>query len=200
MLETYSSRIEDVWFQGEVSDDLKSVTGKLFAKVEDAKETNFGGARITFELSLDGKVVFYSDGLQLNDEGVAAVDFTLESPALWYPHGYGKQPLYEVKATLAPFGRSTAAISKSKSIGFRRCELIQEPDEFGKSFFFRINNVDVFAGGSCWIPADSFLPRIGDDGYRKWMKLMIEGNQIMTRCGYTSALSAYVFAFFGLPS
>ena len=72
-------------------------------------------------------------------------------------------------------------VSYSKKIGIRRVELVQGLDKFGKSFYFRINNVDVFAGGSCWIPADSFLPAIGAERYKKWLELMFEGNQIMTR-------------------
>ncbi|KIW97477.1 uncharacterized protein Z519_01061 [Cladophialophora bantiana CBS 173.52] len=178
LLQTYVVGIDDVWFQEEVSEDLKAVEGKLFSRVECGKRKMQEGRVVELSLSLDGK-----DLLELrapiDNDGVATADFRLEHPALWYPRGYGKQCLYELKATLPT--KSSHPISKSKMIGFRRCELIQEPDEFGKSFYFRINNVDVFAGGSCWIPADSFIPRTGEDGYRKWMELMIEGNQIMTR-------------------
>lgn len=73
--------------------------------------------------------------------------------------------------------------SRCRHIGFRRCELIQEPygSVVGTSFYFRVNNVDVFAGGSCWIPADSFLSRISSQRYRDWVKLMVEGNQTMVR-------------------
>lgn len=181
LLETYVVRIDDVWWQGRVSDDLKIVKGKLLANTDASGKKALAGNTVTFELSLDGKVVFQSQSTT-DDAGAAAVDFTLENPALWNPHGYGNQTLYELKASVAPSGQSKPTAFKVKMIGFRRCQLIQEPDGYGKSFYFRINNVDVFAGGSCWIPADSFLPRIGDDGYRNWMELMIEGNQIMTRC------------------
>ena len=68
-----------------------------------------------------------------------------------------------------------------RKIGFRKAELIQECDEHGKSFYFRINGIDIFAGGSCWIPADNFIPRISPDRYRAWLEMMVEGNQIMTR-------------------
>lgn len=71
--------------------------------------------------------------------------------------------------------------AKTKKTGFRKSELVQNGDSHGKSFFFRINNVDIFCGGSCWIPADSFLPRITAAKYREWLKLIIEGNQIMAR-------------------
>ena len=184
LLETYVERIDDIWFQADVGQDLRRVTGKLFASVELSKKDTASGIEVRFELSLDDEVVFSSAEVKPNEQGVASTDFHVEMPSLWYPSGYGKQPLYRLTAKiLSPTSTNSASprISRSKSIGFRKCELIQEPDEYGKSFFFRINNVDIFAGGSCWIPADSFIPRIREQGYRKWMELMIEGNQIMTR-------------------
>ncbi|KAJ5420378.1 hypothetical protein N7465_002897 [Penicillium sp. CMV-2018d] len=59
--------------------------------------------------------------------------------------------------------------------------LCKKKDEFGKSFYFRINGIDIFAGGSCWIPADSYLAKVSKDRYLDWMKLMVESNQIMIR-------------------
>ncbi|KIY03430.1 uncharacterized protein Z520_00121 [Fonsecaea multimorphosa CBS 102226] len=178
LLETYVVRIDDVWFEGSVSENLSMVKGKLFASVGGGNRKAGEESVVKLSLSLNSKVLHESEA-HIDKEGIAVTEFQLERPALWYPYGYGKQCLYELQATLSTTG--TDPVSKSRLIGFRRCELIQEPDEFGKSFYFRINNVDVFAGGSCWIPADSFLPRIGENGYRKWMELMIEGNQIMTR-------------------
>ena len=183
-LETYVARIEDVWFRADVGHDLEWVEGKLFATVEAATTKALENRSVRFELSHDGKVVFGAEA-PVDNKGTATTDFTFGDPALWYPYGYGKQNLYELKVTLLAYTDGNKLVSKSKMIGFRRCELVQEPDEYGKSFYFRINNLDIFAGGSCWIPADSFIPRIGDDGYRKWMELMIEGNQIMTRCVFT---------------
>lgn len=177
-LETYVCRVDDVWFQGQMSQDLKSVEGKLFATVDSGTQGTQDGMVVYLSLSFDGKVMFETRA-SVSDKGLAAADFQLNDPALWYPHGYGNQSRYELKATLVNGGSEMDC--QSKLIGFRRCELIQEKDDFGKSFYFRINNVDVFAGGSCWIPADSFLPRIGREGYRGWMELMVEGNQIMTR-------------------
>ncbi|KAH0848256.1 Beta-mannosidase B [Fonsecaea pedrosoi] len=176
-LETYLVRIDDVWFQGEVSEDLKVVNGKLFASVGSGKG-NMGEDSIV-KLSVSRDKAVYEVDAHVNKDGIATAEFRLEDPALWYPRGYGSQCLYELRAKIST--QEGGLVSKSRSIGFRRCQLIQEPDEFGKSFYFRINNVDVFAGGSCWIPTDCFLPRIGADGYKKWMELMIEGNQIMTR-------------------
>ncbi len=73
--------------------------------------------------------------------------------------------------------------SASRRFGLRRAELIEHELEGapGTSFFFQINNVPIFCGGSNWIPADSFLPRITPQKYRDWVKLAADGNQIMLR-------------------
>lgn len=173
LLETYVRRIDDVWFQAVVSPDLATVSGKLLATADVGNAT-----AVKFNLSLEGTLTFESQ-VEVNGQGLASTDFHIERPALWNPYGHGQQSRYKLTATLLE--GDAELTSTSKLVGFRRCQLIQEKDQHGKSFYFRINNVDVFCGGSCWIPADSFIPRVGRDGYRKWMQLMIEGNQNMTR-------------------
>lgn len=169
-LQTYVSRIDDVWFQAQVSSDLKSVWGTLLAKVSPGR-----GARVRFILAKDGELVFDKQS-DSDEHGQASCAFSLQDPALWYPAGIGAQTLYSLKASLV----SNHHAFKTKLIGFRRIQLIQEPDIFGKSFYFRINNIDIFCGGSCWIPADSFLSVTAKD-YREWMQLLREGNHIMVR-------------------
>lgn len=111
----------------------------------------------------------------------ANATFTIQDPELWYPIRYGKQPLYTLKATL--IDGSDEVDSVSKKIGLRRAELVQDPlkDQPGTSFFFRINNIPIFCGGSDWIPADNFIPRISKQRYHDWVKLVADGNQFMIR-------------------
>ncbi|KAI1106526.1 glycoside hydrolase family 2 protein [Jackrogersella minutella] len=168
-LEQYVSRIDDVWTQYEVGEDLNICSGRIFAKVAGANSK-----LVNLILSLRGTTVWEKE-CTVDQNGLAALNFQINKPELWYPYGYGSQTRYELKATLTPNH------VKSKLIGFRRNELIQEKDEFGKSFYFRINHIDIFAGGSCWIPADSLLSQIPAQRYHDWMKLMVEGNQTMLR-------------------
>lgn len=112
--------------------------------------------------------------------GPSAV-FDLDKPKLWYPIRYGAQPLYTVKATL--LADDVEVDSTTKKIGLRKAELVQRPlkDQPGTSFFFEINNVPIFCGGSDWIPADNFIPRISTERYRDWVKLVASGHQVMIR-------------------
>lgn len=172
-LEQYVARVDDVWAQNEVSKDLKTCSGSVFAKVFGATE----GDKAMVSLSKDGKVVFETETTIENS--LAKAPFKIDDPELWYPLGYGSQTRYELQAKL--IRGSTQLDSRAKLIGFRRAELIQEPDSHGKSFYFRINNIDIFSGGSCWIPADSLLPRLSKEKYYDWVKLVAEGNQVLLR-------------------
>ncbi|KAI1471115.1 glycoside hydrolase family 2 protein [Daldinia caldariorum] len=168
-LEQYVSRIDDVWTHYEVSEDLKICSGRIFARVTGASQRS-----IALSVTL-GETTVWGKECAVDSDGLAETEFRIDNPELWYPFGYGRQVRYKLKATI-PIGNE-----KAKLIGFRRSELIQEKDEFGKSFYFRINGIDIFSGGSCWIPADSFLSQISPQRYYNWIKLMVEGNQHMLR-------------------
>ncbi|PTB64284.1 glycoside hydrolase family 2 protein [Trichoderma citrinoviride] len=180
-LETYVARVDDVWAQSNVSEDLKTVSGFLFARV--GGELSPPDDQVSLTLSMDGKTVFQQTvDVASAEDGLVKVPFKLEEPKLWYPRGYGSQSRYQLNAKLHRKASDAGEIdSLVKLIGFRRTELVQEPDAYGKSFYFRINNVDVFAGGSCWIPADSYLANVPPERYREWAKLVAEGNQVMLR-------------------
>lgn len=102
---------------------------------------------------------------------------TFENPELWYPVGYGKQPLYTAAAVLSdqPQGQQV-----SQRFGIRLLEVVQQPlqprvvegseevvQPKGLSFFFRVNHIPVYCQGTDWIPGDTFLPRMTRERYRK---------------------------------
>ncbi|KAI5462797.1 glycoside hydrolase superfamily [Mariannaea sp. PMI_226] len=175
LLEQYVSRIDDVWAQYQISPDLKTCSGELRMRAGSGSQV---GDKVILSLLHEGRAIFRRE-CQVDSSGRAKTAFHIDEPLLWYPHGYGSQSRYQLSAEL--IRADTTLDSKVKLIGFRCCELVQEKDEFGKSFYFRINGVDAFAGGSCWIPGDSYLAQMSKDCYDDWMKLMVESNQIMIR-------------------
>ncbi|KAF2279109.1 glycoside hydrolase [Westerdykella ornata] len=179
-LESYAYRIDNVWVEYELSDDLTKVTGKLFAKVEGQRPD---ALEVTF--SLTEKAIYDDGGVykgRHTGNGVFEASFSVDAPVeLWWPRGYGHQTLYDIKASVSHAVSNVQYHSASKTIGFRKVELIQNKDSIGTSFYFRVNNVDIFAGGSCWIPADSFLTRVTAERYHEWIQLAAESNQNMIR-------------------
>jgi beta-mannosidase len=171
-LERYQTRISDLRVDYKLEDSLKSVQGTISARVE-----SFSAENIAFAV-YDGDKLVFKETTHITD-GVAKVEFHVNSPKLWFPHGYGEQPLYRVTATA--IAGDVKVHEVARRTGFRKGELVQERDAVGKSFFFRVNGVDVFCGGSDWIPADSFTPRVTEETYRKWLQTLVDGYQIMIR-------------------
>lgn len=94
------------------------------------------------------------------DGGTGTVQVEVPQPELWWPNGYGEQPLYSVAISL--LSGEYALDARSYKIGFRTIELRRDPDQWGETFIFWVNGVPVFAKGADWIPADSFPTRISD--------------------------------------
>ncbi|KAL1302737.1 hypothetical protein AAFC00_003091 [Neodothiora populina] len=172
-VETYHARISDVRVDYSVAEDLKSVIGHITAPIE-----GHAGDSVKFSVAFANEVVF-EQTTEIATDRTANTKFGLDKVKLWYPHGYGEQPLYTVQVSLVSGKRDIHTVSKKT--GFRHGQLVQEPDEVGKTFFFRINGVDVFCGGSDWIPADSFTPSISDQRYKQWLQTLVDGNQVMIR-------------------
>jgi beta-mannosidase len=172
-LEIYSSRISDLYFTTNVHKSLKSAEFVAKADVEGE------ASEVRFDVSLGGKKV--ASKTVKASKGHASHVFTIQDPSLWYPIRYGKQPLYTVTATLIQ--NDSELHATSKKFGLRRAELVQRPmtGQPGTTFFFQINNIPVFCGGSDWIPADNFIPRISAEKYYDWVKLVADGNQFMIR-------------------
>ena len=88
------------------------------------------------------------------------VEVRVDNPQLWWPNGYGEQPLYTVDVALLAGG--VVSDTAHYQVGLRTLELRRVPDAWGESFTFVVNGLPIFAKGSNWIPADSFPTRISD--------------------------------------
>ena len=115
------------------------------------------------------------------EEGAATtpLEVKVEEPQLWWPNGYGAQPLYTVEVELVH--GEIECDRQEFEIGLRTIELRQEPDEFGRSFEFVINGVPIFAKGANWIPADSFPTRIGDQDLEHLIRSSAQAHMNMLR-------------------
>lgn len=103
-----------------------------------------------------------------------ALSLVVEHPRLWWPNGYGAQPLYGLRI-------ESDNDRWSGTVGFRTLELITRPDEHGRSMVFRINGRDVFAKGANWIPADAMPGRITNERIESLLADAAAANMNMVR-------------------
>jgi beta-mannosidase len=109
----------------------------------------------------------------------ARVVVSVPEPRLWWPRGYGEQPLHSCELTLHQDGAADGAPpldAWSRRIGFRSIALDTSPDPapdpdeaaapVGSAFTLVVNGEPVFARGVNWIPDDVFPSRVTRDRYR----------------------------------
>ncbi|MCX4765632.1 glycoside hydrolase family 2 protein [Streptomyces sp. NBC_01275] len=87
---------------------------------------------------------------------------------LWWPRGYGEQPLYDVELTLH-HGSAPLDVWRRR-IGFRSVELDSSADAHGTGFTLVVNGERLFARGVNWIPDDVFPSRVTRERYRKRLR------------------------------
>lgn len=75
----------------------------------------------------------------------AVREIEVASPRLWWPRGYGGQPLYRLEAVLKREGEEIQRLSQR--IGLRKIGIQRRKDEYGESFAHEVNGIAVFAMG-----------------------------------------------------
>ncbi len=93
------------------------------------------------------------------DASSGVIELVVTDPKLWWPTGYGDQPLYQLGVELTDadgvdLGRW------ERRIGLRTVTLDTDDDQHGTAFVIRINDTAVFVKGANWIPDDHLLTRI----------------------------------------
>jgi len=114
--------------------------------------------------------------------GTASAEFELDNPRLWWTPDLGSPCLYDLDVTLKSGGE--VVDRSAQKVGVRTIALDQspDPDEPGATFFrFILNGVSIFARGSCWIPASSFVAVVDEAHYRRLLEPAVRANMNMIR-------------------
>lgn len=108
-----------------------------------------------------------------------SIPYETKGMKLWQPNGRGEANLYDFKIKLSKDLNNIDG--KDIRIGLRTVELVQEKDEKGKSFYFKVNGHPLYIKGTNWIPGDSFSPRMTKEEYHKLIKDTKDANMNMIR-------------------
>ena len=101
-------------------------------------------------------------------------DIKVTNPALWWPNGYGKQPLYTLTIQLK--AGETVLDTREYRIGLRTVTVSREDDQWGQEFAIMVNGIKIFARGADYIPDDCFYPRITREILERDVKACVFAN------------------------
>jgi beta-mannosidase len=121
-----------------------------------------------------GKTVKADVAATITHGGKVALSVDVDKPELWWPAGYGAQPLYDAIVTIP-------GDNVRRRVGLRKLELINQPDAIGVSMTFRVNDLDIFCKGANWIPADALPSRITRDRIERLLREGVAANMNMIR-------------------
>ena len=119
-----------------------------------------GAVTLNFDVEKTGGAVEVTvtgpDGDVLVSDGSP---ITINDPKLWWPNGYGSQPLYNIAVNIP------GDVWKRR-IGLRTLTVKQERDQWGQSFAITVNGLSIFAMGGDYIPQDNILSRVTHEKIR----------------------------------
>jgi len=105
--------------------------------------------------------------------------YEISNPKLWWCNGLGFPHQYEIYFSLK---QNREIIDKKEiKIGLRTIELVQDKDEFGTSFYFKLNGKPVFMKGANYVPQDSFIPKQTPSSYHETIQNARKANMNMLR-------------------
>jgi len=112
-------------------------------------------------------------------EGSNTYKVDIPSAELWWPNGYGDQPLYKVKITLNHDGSELDTYACR--IGLRTITVSTEKDEWGSEFCVVVNGVKIFGMGADYIPEDSMFTKVTPERTRRLLSDCVRANFNMIR-------------------
>ncbi len=139
------------------------------------------GTRLNARIYADSMLI-HEEALNLMPgENPVRIPVSIQQPELWWPNGMGNQKIYRIRVIV---GKGNEMADEAEiTTGLRTLRLVQEPDPdgSGKSFYFEVNGVPVFAKGANYIPNDVFLTRVTPDRYEYIVRSAAEARMNMLR-------------------
>ncbi len=130
------------------------------------------------QLSLIGEVLVNGEVVQtqaINSNTLESnIPFEIDTPKKWWPHNMGDPYLYDICVRLKTDSTLIEEVCFQK--GLRTIELVNELDDSGESFYFKVNGFPVFMKGANYVPQDALSNTGSIENYQTIVQNAIEGN------------------------
>ncbi|HVU12098.1 MAG TPA: glycoside hydrolase family 2 TIM barrel-domain containing protein, partial [Phototrophicaceae bacterium] len=151
---TDNVRITDVLVRQQLSDDLQHVTLNITAQIDTLEAVN---AQFHASIYFGHKNFITSREIKMeltSGQRTVSTQIELDQPQLWWPNGYGDQPLYTVGVSVDTGWHRLA--EREYAIGIRKIELVpnEDTDPLALPYTFVVNGRKIYAKGWNWVPLD----------------------------------------------
>lgn len=171
----------------DLAPDGATGTGRLEVHVDVQRSALVPAGPLVLDVALDLSGSRHADGRTPRARvevaaGATSAVVTLDvaDVPVWWPVGYGAQPLVGVEVTLAtPDGAALDAWERR--VGFRTVRIDTTPDEHGTPFVLHVNERPVFVRGANWIPDDHLVTRLTRERLARRLDQAVDGNLNLLR-------------------
>ena len=187
------------------SDEL--IVDRIYVYTKDIDDDSAGiGVDIEFTTRLPRRIVTVQVRSDEGDivrrvqryvaEDFVRISMDIPDPRLWYPLGYGGQPLYTVEvldgdtvAASEVFGIRTVKImqlpDRPGTVEYEKCLSIKNPhydfnEEFS-GFILKVNGVKILCKGANWVPSEPFRHGSTDEKVTRTLELSAQMGLNMLR-------------------
>jgi len=189
----WGPRLPDAGIWRDIS--ITYVSDARFESVYVTQTHNAGEVELDFDIECNGEydcvdvIITSPDGETITEQILCTMEdspevmagfygagepIVIKNPQLWWPNGYGAQPLYNVKVVLSNKGQEQD--TWERRIGLRTMTITREKDQWGETFAHCVNGVDIFAMGADYIPEDNIFSRITVEKTRRLLEDCVEAN------------------------
>lgn len=158
--------------------------GKGTIKVEGeikGKPEYLADGPLVLELKAPNPEKIYTKELCITKDGKAVAELEIENPQLWYPNGYGKQPLYQLE--IKKRNQKEDKLLYQQKIGIRSIELIHNENEHKGAlpYTFTVNNQRIYIKGVNITPLDHVYGNVSKEQYEHLVEVCVRANVNLIR-------------------
>jgi beta-mannosidase len=170
---TGPGRITNLWVRPELSPNHQRASLLAEARVDGP-----ASGKIHFSLRKENQLVANS-AVKVEPDGTASARLVIDNPELWWPNGWGEQPLYTLQAECedgSDLAETTVGVREIK------WERRTEAPASEWPFILQVNGQRLFQKGWNWVPADQLGGAPAEERAMALLELARQAGVNMLRC------------------